>query len=296
MKSSDIVVVNENIPTAGAVIWWRLSGNVDAGALKTAWLASDLPEGDLPDPPSEVTALRRAMADQREARRLVRPLGRGNGFAIVDERVKDDKTELAYEVILTAKLDQVGRLTFETPSGVDDGVRGIIEEIRAAFDRHLETLSQADISDWLAKMVMRQLDAVSLRDTGGVYFLPRPSVERIGTVADVLRQSSAHVVHRVPALRSEEAVDAILDAVSHEAANEAIAMEGELAEEALGKRGLENRITHCDNVERKVARYEELLGRSLDTLRDRLENIRAKLSVALVKADAADGQPSLANV
>lgn len=296
-----IVAVTEHVPTAGAIVWWRLSGNVDAAHLEEAWQEQGLDTADLPKTPTASTALRRAVNEQRESRRLVRPLGKHDGFAIVNERVRGDNLELDYEVQCKARLDPVGRLVIEAPyesltNEESEQLTRMRREIRGAFERHQDTLSTQDISDWLVRL-MPKLDAVGLRDTGGVYFVPHPSVDRLSAIVRAVRKASAHAIHRVPALRSDDAVDAILDAVSVEAANEAESMEKDLEVGQLQTRGLENRVERCDEVEEKVTRYEELLGRKLDVLRERLMALRANLAVAIIKSQPqGEGQVSLANI
>jgi predicted nucleic acid-binding Zn-ribbon protein len=117
-------------------------------------------------------------------------------------------------------------------------------------------------------------------------------MERVSAVVEVLRKVSGHVVNRVPAMRSSDAVDAILDAITQEAEYETKRMEEDLEEAKLGARGFENRIARTDEVESKVSRYEELLGRKLDTIRERLEALRANLTVAMMKADTNGGEGS----
>lgn len=283
-----VVAVTENVPTAGAIVWWRLSGTVDYEKLKAAWAAAGLDEKRLPLPCTPTTALRRAANELREKRRLVRPLGRGNGFAIVRERVTKDQKELDYEVLCKVTLNAVGRVQIETVGAVDNEVAKISHEVRAAYEKHLGELQTEDFSGWLVRL-MPHLDAVGLRDSGGVYFVPHAAVDSLARAAAVLRDVSEHAVHRVPALRSDDAVDAILDAVAQEAEAEALAMEQDIVDGKLGAKGYTNRVVTCEEVEAKVTRYEELLGRSLPKLTERLEKLRANLTVAAMKADQAAG-------
>ncbi len=291
-----VVAVDEHVPSAGAIVWWRLSGRVDYEALKTAWLAEGLDEKEMPTACSPATALRRAANTLREARRLVRPLGRGNGFAIVKERVvgpasgdAEPAPELEYDVLCKVTLDAVGRVKVEGVSAYDDTsefIERMRREVSVAYDAALGQLETEDFSNWLVRLMPR-LDALGLRDTGGVYFIPPSHSGKLASVARVLGAVTNHSINRVPAMRSDEAVSAILDALTAEATAEAEAMEKELDDAKLGAKGYQNRITACDAVESKVARYEALLGCKLDEIRERLETLRANLSVAVLKADAA---------
>lgn len=295
-----VVAVDQHVPTAGAIVWWRLSGTVDFEVIKKAWEKAGLDEKDLLTPCSPTTALRRAVDELREKRTLVRPLGRSNGFAIVKEMLTDAhdsaerlgatptvNRELEYDVLCKVMLDDVGRVKVETVGASDDLVNKIAKEVRENFERNLSTLETQDFSCWLVRMMPR-LDAVGLREGGGVYFVPHDRVEHVAKVVGVLREVSSHIVNRVPAMRSDDAVEAILDAITQEAEGEAAALERALTENKLGERGFENRLSHCDLVESKVARYEGLLGKNLDVLREKLEDLRARLTLAVLKQQSAD--------
>ncbi len=107
-------------------------------------------------------------------------------------------------------------------------------------------------------------------------------------VVEAIRNIGGHSIYRIPAMRGDDAVEAILDAIQSEAAEEAHAMEIALEKAQFGERGWEHRISKTDTIEGKVARYEALLGARLDGIRERLTALRANLTIAMVKAQAED--------
>lgn len=279
----NVVAVDEHVASAGAIVWWRLSGQLDFDTLKTAWVAAGLDPKDLPTPCSNAVALTRAGNELRAKRCLIRPLGRDQGFAVVYERVTGDHKELDHRVIAKVTLNAVGRPQVATgPDGTSDEVFDVRQRVHASFDAALAQLDTSDISAWLVKMMPR-LDAVGLRDQGGVYFIPYGAVDEAARMVAVLRSVSNHVVNRVPAMRSEDAVAAILDAVTQEAQAAADNLAKDLEENKLGEIGFANRANKCSDMEAKISRYEDLLGMKLDTVRDRLENLRANLTIASLK-------------
>lgn len=280
-----IVAVDAHVPEAGAIVWWRLHGTVEYAAFMAAWQGAGLDHSHAPMPCSATNALRRACDDLREKRVLVRPLGREAGFAIVKERVVNESKRLDYDVQATVTLDEAGRVRVERAAdGIsDEALEKIRLTVKQSFDVHLGQLDSSDFSSWLVRMMPR-LDAAGLREQGGVYFVPKYSVDRFAAVVGVLRSVTEHVVNRVPAMRSEDAVDAILDAITQEAEAEAAQLEKVLEEGKLGERGLETRVSRCEEMDAKVVRYESLLGRKLEGLRERLEAIRANLSIAVLKS------------
>lgn len=285
---NSIVAVDAPVPEAGAIVWWRLSGRVDYDTFIAAWQTAGLALDDAPSSCSATTALRRACEDLRQKRMLVRPLGRDGGFAIVSERVVGGTESLKHDVLATITLDGVGRPKVESgPAASLIQFRTIEDAIKASFDVHMTALDSADFSSWLTRL-MPKLDAVGLRDQGGVYFVPSYAVAKVAAAVTVLRAVTNHVVNRVPAMRSDDAVNAILDAVMQEAQAEATHLEEALEAGKLGERGLENRVLRCNAMDEKVTRYEALLGRKLEGLRDRLETIRANLTVAVLKSTSKE--------
>lgn len=277
---------------AGSITWWKLSGSVDAATLRAAWeehAASAFPAPPrglstwAPESPSAEVALRRAAQELRDKHRLVRGL-KGGAFAIVEERETNEGLE--YDHVMTARLDAAGRLEIQLVPGAPRTDDDLV--VREAFDRHLETLSTEDVSSWMVRLADRCLDAVSLRESGGIYFVPPAAQHRIQALRAALGACSGHVVHRVPAMRSQDAVRAVLDAVESEAATFVEHTRQELLDAGkLGPRALENRRAWIELMEQKVGRYEDLLGSKLEALRERMAELQSQVTVAMLAAEAA---------
>jgi len=297
-----IVAVSERVTTAGAILMWTLRGATDIAALTAAWSREGLDLGALPEAPTPATALRRAVNEQREKHRFVRSMGKGGGFAIVKEDEDLDALD-PFTIEMKARLDPVGRLVIE------GGSSEVRSDLRVAFDRFTAELSTEDVSAWLVALIP-SLDGVPMRGGGGVYFIPRTSLAHLARIVTALKAATAHAVYRIPAIdESDDAdrsdvVQAILDSIEAEAADEVAGMTADLAAEKFGARGYEHRIERTDAVEAKVSRYEALVGGKLDALRAKLVSLRAALTVAVVKAQQNEekrtggncAQQSLANL
>ena len=57
----NIVAVLDNPEEAGAIIWWRLSGELSLETLRDAWGAASLDSKLLPKEPTAVTAMARVL-------------------------------------------------------------------------------------------------------------------------------------------------------------------------------------------------------------------------------------------
>lgn len=287
--SNDIVAVNDiGADTAGAITYWRV-GDLSLDALTAAWGVEGLDPKLLPPEPEPEVALRRAVTAQAEKRRLVRPLARRGAWAVVDETVVGDSTH--YEQIATVHF-QVGAVP---PIRVDRGptvswaaVDVVETAIRESYEVNRSRLDHSDVSVWLVRLATR-VQAVSLRDSGGVYFVPRDGTDFWTKVARAVDAAAGHKVFRIPALKASEAVEAILDAITHEAESEASAIEADLAKEGdeqIGVRALKSRGDTCEAVLAKVASYERLLGVKLDTVRERIDRLSADVATARLLAES----------
>lgn len=278
------VVVTEAGESCGGVVYWTLSGECSAVALAQAWAAEGLDPDHLPKPASAETALRRAAHDLRDRHHIVRRLPDGTGYALVAAHEVDGKQE-SYATTLRVWLD-AGQLVIE-PAGHPDA-----ERVIDAYERALSALDANDASALLVRTCDR-LRAVGLRTHGGLYFVPAPQMPELERVARALEACSGHRVWKLPAMRSADAARAVLAAIAEEAEAEAAKMEEELSREgddALGGRALEGRTARTDALRGKVAEYEQLMGGSLDSVRDRLEKLQAALAAASLAAMSDDSK------
>lgn len=121
-------------------------------------------------------------------------------------------------------------------------------------------------------------------------------------MTEALAAVSSNIVFRIPAMRSKDALNAVLDAVEREAAADAQAMEEELqaareSSKDWAERSIATRYARLEATEGKVERYENLLGQRLDSIRDRLNELRAGLAAASMSSQAAADafeQPAMA--
>ena len=275
MRDGGLVAVpGADSGTVGAITLWHLSGDVESGKLRKAWVAAGEDPRLLPRLPTAGVALHRAMLDERGPRLLVRPLQGGKGWALVSEQAKGD--DLEHRIDLRGKVVK-GEVEIECSEEEEP----IARRIHSAFERYTSFHSGGDIGSWLVDLAYR-LRAVAIRETGGVYFVPKQNVERWSLWGRALEAASACTVYQIPAVGTKEAATCIMAAVSAEAEAEATRMEEELTE--LGKRGLRNRANHCDALRDKLKGYEDLLGGIQSQLHERLEHLQAAIAQALLVA------------
>ncbi len=297
-RASDYIITPEAVQTAGLVSYWRLSGPVTLSQLKDEWMKAGLNPVMLPNPPGEDVALGRAVHDETgivrsraargkdtqpeegQVRWLVRSLARRGSWALVEETVTQEAVN--FETLLTVKS---GPVFFMGGAVARDEFRETIARIQANYERRKGEIEPEDISSWLVK-IARKLNAVPLRDTGGIYFIPGGAngAELWRRIVNVITRVSGHRVFSIPALKNSDAIAAITDAITQEAEAAAAALDRELGltgEEKLGARAIKSRQEQVDVLLAKIGAYDELLGVQLQ-VRERIERLSASLVQAVL--------------
>lgn len=285
----NLVVTPESQLTAGAIVYWRLSGTVRAADLATAWDAADMDTALLPKQVSKQIALGRAIRERAGKHLLVRSCGKG--WALVQETEVEDQAGqpiLISETLLCAEIEN-GEPTFRrTPGCALMVFDAHVEAVRAAYDRQQGEMSPDDVSAWIVGLSV-EFKGVPLRDTGGIYFIPRTSVDLWRRAVAVLDMVSTHRMFQIPAMRNAEALDAIADAVMAESEAAVAKIEATLGN--IGERAMNARLGDCEALLEKITSYDVLLGAQL-RCRDRVDALKATIATAIMmqqaEADAAE--------
>ncbi len=289
MKTTNekITAVTTQIDTAGAISYWRLSGAVQPSRLRAQWVSRGLDEKLLPSLPAPEVALRRAVIELAGKRRLVRPLKNRAQWVVLDESVTPDGQNVDHVKVCTVKYEKGAVINSgDADPAVSSAAQALV---LANYQRTQNELAPEDISHWLITLAEKQ-NAISLRETGGVYFVPQPGVAFWQNAVAAIEAASEHKVFQIPAVKDSDAVAAILDAINEEARRAIEAIERELDQEgddALGARALETRAGTADKILAKVASYETLLDTRMGTLRDRIDGLKANLAAASLKSETS---------
>lgn len=272
-KASSYLAVAAADQTTGAVVYWQLSGDVDDADLARAWNDAGLDLGLLPNSPSPEVALNRAAKELQSRSVLIRQHPAG-GWAIVKEF--NDEGKLDYVVGPRVYLSKEGVIVVEPAKHQSQGEADLDAcTVYEAFKKHQGLLSTTDISSALVN-IASVLGAVGLRDRGGIYFVPKESIDTLHVMKTVFSVVTAHVIHEIPALKSDETVSAIVDALRREVQDAVVNVEGEINMD-MGTRAAANRIKEMDALADKVSGYETLLGLELSDIQSHLSSLKAKL-------------------
>jgi hypothetical protein len=275
MNEHSLVGLTETVEGCGLRVSWRLRGAMDPVALDRALTAEGITDAHLrPDLPSPQAALRLAMRDMTATRRLVRPLEGKKGLAVVNESAHGD--DLDHEIKLRVKIVAGGLLRFDPPDHAHAARLGTL------YDENLVSIGRTAASSWLAGRVMPYVDAVTLRDSGGDYYVPPAHVETFLKIERAIRSCTGHRVYAMPVVSSRGAMEMLLDGLAEEFSGECESLLNDLNK--VGGRALQTRKARLEGLVAKVGRYEALLNTKMPTLREQADEADGILVAAMLAA------------
>lgn len=289
MGVKDLIAVS-SMNGVGAIVFWRLSGLVNYPAFVSAWIGAGRDPDELPPAPTSAVALRAALTDLEGPHTLARAMPTRGEWAVVDERVVGGQLE--YTTALTVCVHPNGSI--RTTYAEDDD-SGRSEKLIAAYKHFSRHLSPAMMGSWLVAQV-EKCGGVRLKDTGGVYFIPRWRLAAWQRLATAVMGVSSHEMLEIPAMSSAEATAAVTAALVAESAAALDSVQAQIDGGALGSRALETRVWECGLVAAKLRTYEVNLGIQLESLRDRAEALQVQISVAVLAAEGKKKSAKLPSV
>ena len=285
-----IAINSENTMLAGALVYWRLSGEANGDDLNNALIEAGMEE-HLVNLPTPQRALRRTLNEYVGGDVFLRAGKRGDrGTYLVRQGQTDEGPE--FFVWLEATLGPGGIPEFEVwqhPATSEPMSWSVdVDALTNRFWHHVYHVTTTDISAWLIAQTA-ECDALSLRDSGGVYFIPRDTIDLWRKRVECLHEQTLCRVHMVPAMHSDDAVDAVMAALVEECTTFTENLSKDIGGGALGQRALENRGEQAKDLLAKLTRYEKLLGTSLGDIREQVVEQRTNAVQAALATSAEDG-------
>jgi len=216
-----ITVLNRGGQHLGDMIWWTLSdAKIDRSTLENIWAGAQLAPDYLPDPPTAEKALKAAVREAAVGQpdRLIR-LG------------KEDEAEIVFAVVRETKHTD-GSISYQQETRVilDRKVESVSSDVvghdlAGVIATRFGELRSTHTADDVRRAMMKALDgcaAVTLRDHGGVYWVPAPYAETVRRLQGAIEKIGSSRVYLLPVHSSADANRTLGDAAK-------LAIEDELA-------------------------------------------------------------------
>ena len=283
-------VLNKGGQHLGDIVYWTLAeARIDRNTLEQLWSCAQLAPEHLPEPPTAEKALKAAVREAAVGQpdRLIR-LG------------KEDEAEIVFAVVRETKHAD-GSITYQ-------------QETRVILDRKAETVSTdvpghdlagviatrfgelraTHTPDDVRRAMMKTLDgcaAVTLRDHGGVYWVPAPYAETIRRLQGAIEKIGSSRVYLLPVHASADANRTLGDAAKLAIEDELAALkaevEGFMAAPPDRPSTLVRRLDAFDGLQARANLYREVLQVHVADLEKTLGTLAGNVEALLNQKTAA---------
>ena len=271
--------------TAGGLTYWSLGQQTDPTILQNGLTQLSLPDY-APATRSWLMSLKAALAEMfAKPEELIRPLRNKsrNGYTVVVESKGED--ENTYSRTVNASVDKEGVVS--VTAGEADRF-----ELQRLTNHFRRVLPSSSVSDTLREIVHDQLGGISLKSTGGIYFIPEKHVGKWQDVMMVVEASAVKPTTNdltvLPLELNEMTLRDLQRSITREIESAADRLRKDIVENDLGDQALLTRATRASALRDRVKQYEGILGQTLDVCHQCLDTAVQAFSVASAVAEDSD--------
>ncbi len=265
----------------GDIVWWSLSdARINRDDLIRIWARESLPRELLPEEPSTERAFKSAIREAQIGHpdRLLRLAVETSDeivFGVVREERHGDGT-LTYHQESRITLER-GReqVTADAPN------HSLVADVLHRF----ELLRATHVSDDVRRTIVRTLDifaAVSLRPSGGVYWVPVPYAPDVRRLQAAIQRIGTSVVSVLPVHRGPEAEQTLGEVARGSIEDELAALRAEIAgfvETPPDRTStLERRLDAFEALRDRAKLYRNVLAIQVTDLDQQLDSMTATVS------------------
>lgn len=274
----------------GDIVYWTLAEvRVDRSTLEAIWAGAQLAPEYLPDPPTAEKALKSAVRESAVGQpdRLIR-LG------------KDDEREIVFAVVRETKHGD-GSVTYQQETrvvldrraeSVSSDVAG--HDLAGVIAARYSELRSTHTSDDIRRAMMKVLEssaAITLRDHGGVYWVPAPFAETVRRLQGAIERVGSSRVYLLPVYASAEASRtlsaAAKGAIEDELAALKVEVEGFMASPPDRPSTLVRRLDAFEELRARARLYRDVLNVHVQDLETTLSTLSTSVEALLDQKVAA---------
>lgn len=262
---------------AGAMTYWSLGQQTDPDILQNGLSQLGLPKY-APKPRTWLMSLKAALAEMfAKPEELVRPLKdkHRNGYTVVVEEKGEYDNQ--YSRTVNACVDENGDVSIT--AGYAD-----CHELQQLTYHFRRVLPASSVSDMLTDIIHGQFGGISLKASGGLYFIPE---EHVGKWMDVIMVVETAAVNEtsndlsvVPLEMNEMTLRDIKRSISREIESASERLRKDITENDLGDEALLNRAVRASELRDRIRQYEAIVSEVLEVCHQHLETAVQAFSVA----------------
>jgi hypothetical protein len=271
----------------GDLVWWTLSdASTPRPTLEATWTGAGLPNSLLPEAPTADKAFKTAV--------------RACQAGVTDKLVrlgKDEDDELVYAIVHETKTGDgslqhhqearvlLNRAAEQVSSDVPDHT--LVQVIRDGFHQLRDLHTPDDVRRAIVK-ALRSFAAVTLREGGGVYWVPRTYQREVRQLEKAIRGLGASRFYVVPVHHTSAGADMLGDVAKGSLETELHALQEELkafqAEPPDRPSTLERRLDAFTALRSRAQLYRDILQVQVDDLEAQLDAMAATVASLLQTA------------
>ncbi len=276
-----LALIRSHLQTAGEhvgdMVWWTLEdARITRAHLEDVWTGAGLSTALLPEPPTPEKALRAAVREAAVGQQdhLIR-LGKDDDqelvFAVVEEQ-RDGAGNVSHrqEARIALRKEATPIVVTDAPS------HELVSAVRERYDRLLTTHTPDDVRRAVVK-TLAACAAVTLRDHGGVYWVPAPFSDTLRRLQNAVAGIGTSRIDVVPIHATPEASKALGDAARSALEDDVAAVSAEidafLHEPPDRTATLTRRLAMFDELRAKAHLYHSVLQVQVSDLEAKLDDL-----------------------
>jgi hypothetical protein len=273
----------------GHLLWWTLNGTrIQHNELTAAAERHGLAVKLLPTEIKPVQAFRRAWrhaTSKLSEGLMLRPIAETEHeivVGLVREKPNEARRDLDYDVIARIAFDR-SRVKISA-----DVEHGVVEQIRYLYRHHLAHTTE-DIRTMMTSFLSEA--GVSLRDSGGVYFVPAAHSGQLEALCRVVEEVGHNRTFRLPIIDTLATRTTLREVTERSLDHEVRELEEELAGfdfEKVRDSTLERRLEMFEQLRNRAALFAGLLSFKADGLNQRIAAMSVQLRRHLAIEDVAE--------
>lgn len=182
-----------------------------------------------------------------------------NGFEVVAIERGDESN--GYSGQFSAKVTLDGQVEIHR-GWLDYENRTALQRL---YDKAKATLGAEALGPALTE-IAKSLGATTVREAGGVYYLPNAGVPKWEEVIQAFQSAGASKVYCAKVVMDAETIRAVKDAIVSEVTEAATVLANEIAGNDLGEVALQNRLNKARCLHTRVTEYSQILNDTLSHL------------------------------
>lgn len=281
----------DEVPALGIIVTWS-AGRTEAQQQDVENGFASVGLGDLaPKARTLRDSLHAGLVEEySQKNQPVRPTPRG--YEVVRETGTAEGTHLTREHVVSAWIER------EASSGTDK-VRVDLPErydaVIAATEAARKRIDGTAIGKALTEVASTALKGVLIRDAGGAFWLPPESMAAWVTLSEKLRSTGAVKFRKFTVTGDADTVDSLVDSATAKVEGILSTLTSDLDKGTLGPRALTGRAEEAQKLTEEILAWESTLGRALDAIREKAEEVQVRAAqAALAAMTAQDAQDAAA--